>query len=264
MARIAISKKLRFEVFKRDSFSCQYCGRKAPDVILQCDHVKPVADGGTNDILNLIAACADCNAGKGARALSDQSTLARQVDQIAELQARREQIEMMIEWRSELSKLDDTMVKRLAAHWSHLCEGTVELTPTGLDKLRRCIKDYGASLAMEAMAETLQSYGRRDTDHRLTKESIDVAFDMLIKVAKITKASAGKPYLKQLFYIRGILRNRLSYLNERALMSLMEEAAQAGVDLDSLEALAKRVSSWTAFRNAIEDFLAQGRPDGEN
>ena len=31
MEREPISKKLRFEVFKRDSFTCQYCGSKAPD-----------------------------------------------------------------------------------------------------------------------------------------------------------------------------------------------------------------------------------------
>lgn len=27
--RKSLSKKIRFEVFKRDSFTCQYCGRKA-------------------------------------------------------------------------------------------------------------------------------------------------------------------------------------------------------------------------------------------
>lgn len=63
--RKAISKKLRFEVFKRDSFTCQYCGRKAPDVVLEVDHIKPVAQGGTNTILNLITSCRECNRGKG-------------------------------------------------------------------------------------------------------------------------------------------------------------------------------------------------------
>jgi len=43
MERKAISKKLRFEVYKRDKFTCQYCGRKAPDVILEIDHINPVA-----------------------------------------------------------------------------------------------------------------------------------------------------------------------------------------------------------------------------
>lgn len=68
--RKALSKKSRFEVFKRDSFVCQYCGRHPPDAILVVDHIKPVADGGANDPDNLITACFDCNSGKGARALS--------------------------------------------------------------------------------------------------------------------------------------------------------------------------------------------------
>jgi hypothetical protein len=83
--------------------------------------------------------------------LSDQSTLAKQVDQLAELQTRREQLEMMIEWRAELAKLDDSVVDRLAAHWSDLCEGTVSLTPTGTDKLRRALKDFGLDHTTVAM-----------------------------------------------------------------------------------------------------------------
>ncbi|OAM26482.1 MULTISPECIES: HNH endonuclease [Eikenella] len=33
--RKSITKKLRFEVLKRDSFTCQYCGKAAPDVVLE-------------------------------------------------------------------------------------------------------------------------------------------------------------------------------------------------------------------------------------
>jgi 5-methylcytosine-specific restriction endonuclease McrA len=36
----------------------------APDVALEVDHVVPRANGGTNDIENLAAACVECNAGK--------------------------------------------------------------------------------------------------------------------------------------------------------------------------------------------------------
>lgn len=70
MARKAISKRVRFEVFKRDGFTCQYCGGHPPTVILQIDHVHPVAEGGTNDEENLVTACDACNLGKGARLLS--------------------------------------------------------------------------------------------------------------------------------------------------------------------------------------------------
>ena len=46
--RKSMSRKLRFEVFKRDRFTCQYCGAKAPDVILHVDHIHPVAAGGSH------------------------------------------------------------------------------------------------------------------------------------------------------------------------------------------------------------------------
>jgi hypothetical protein len=36
-----VSKRLRFLILKRDDFSCRYCGRKSPDVILHIDHIKP-------------------------------------------------------------------------------------------------------------------------------------------------------------------------------------------------------------------------------
>lgn len=65
MKREAISKKIRFEVFKRDSFTCQYCGKHPPEVTLEIDHIKPIALGGTSDINNLITACFGCNRGKG-------------------------------------------------------------------------------------------------------------------------------------------------------------------------------------------------------
>ncbi len=65
--RKSLSKKTRFEVFKRDSFTCQYCGKKAPDLVLQVDHIKPVASGGSDDLMNLITSCQPCNAGKSNR-----------------------------------------------------------------------------------------------------------------------------------------------------------------------------------------------------
>jgi len=67
-----LSKGARFDVFKRDGFTCQYCGRRPPDVVLECDHIHPVAAGGSNDIDNLVTACADCNAGKRDRRLEER------------------------------------------------------------------------------------------------------------------------------------------------------------------------------------------------
>lgn len=61
---MAITKKLRFEVFKRDGFICAYCGKSPPEVTLEVDHIYPKAKGGKDDINNYITACFDCNRGK--------------------------------------------------------------------------------------------------------------------------------------------------------------------------------------------------------
>ena len=62
--RRALSVRTRFEIFKRDNFTCRYCGRCSPEVVLQVDHVVPVCEGGDDDPMNLVTSCWDCNSGK--------------------------------------------------------------------------------------------------------------------------------------------------------------------------------------------------------
>ena len=61
---MTVSRRLRFEILRRDGHTCRYCGAAAPDVALTVDHVIPIALGGGDDPTNLVTACADCNAGK--------------------------------------------------------------------------------------------------------------------------------------------------------------------------------------------------------
>lgn len=61
---MAVSKRLRYEILRRDNYTCQYCGAKAPDVPLRVDHVTPVALGGSDDPTNLATSCEPCNSGK--------------------------------------------------------------------------------------------------------------------------------------------------------------------------------------------------------
>ena len=67
--RKSLSKGTRFNIFKRDGFTCQYCGAQPPDVVLEVDHILPVCEGGDNDPMNLVTSCEDCNRGKGKKLL---------------------------------------------------------------------------------------------------------------------------------------------------------------------------------------------------
>lgn len=62
---------LRFDVFKRDNYRCQICGRTAQDdnVKLEVDHKLAKSKGGTDTLDNLWTLCFDCNRGKSAKQL---------------------------------------------------------------------------------------------------------------------------------------------------------------------------------------------------
>lgn len=58
---------LRFEILERDNSTCQIFGRKAPDVIIQIDHIIPLSKGGLTEKRNLRVLCEDCNLGKSGK-----------------------------------------------------------------------------------------------------------------------------------------------------------------------------------------------------
>lgn len=99
--RVGLSKRLRFEIFKRDSFLCRYCGRGVgPDVILEVDHVIPVVSGGTNDSINLVTACFDCNRGKSKVLLADNKVVMEDPRQKKRLlKEQKEQVAAFFEFR---------------------------------------------------------------------------------------------------------------------------------------------------------------------
>lgn len=55
----------RFNVFLRDRWSCQYCGKHHKSNDLTFDHVVPRAKGGQTSWENIVAACQPCNIRKG-------------------------------------------------------------------------------------------------------------------------------------------------------------------------------------------------------
>lgn len=62
-------KLTRREVFRRDNYTCQYCGRR--DSTLTVDHILPKHLGGQHVWTNVVAACPGCNHRKGGRRLEE-------------------------------------------------------------------------------------------------------------------------------------------------------------------------------------------------
>lgn len=262
MSRQPVRKSVRFEVFKRDSFTCQYCGAKSPDVVLHLDHITPVADGGTNDILNLVTACRDCNSGKSDRKLSDASAIERRRNQLEDLEERRQQLEMLHQWHMSLVDLNDQAVDMAQSLWFEaIGEPGFTWTESARDEIRKLIKRDGFDAVCAAI--------RQAADGALRSPRIDSERDAVTnewfwkigRVLSVSKADAKDPGMARLFYIRGILRNRCNYLNESLCISLLEDAKSVGISIEWLEWLAKRVTSWTQFRQQVLDEINAGPPE---
>jgi len=59
----------RKEIFRRDNYTCQYCGQQTTKLTI--DHVVPKHLGGMHIWTNVVAACPNCNHRKGGRHLKD-------------------------------------------------------------------------------------------------------------------------------------------------------------------------------------------------
>lgn len=64
------------EILRRDNYTCQYCGKNAPQLTI--DHILPRRLGGQHEWDNVAAACPACNHRKGGRTVEQaQMRLAR-------------------------------------------------------------------------------------------------------------------------------------------------------------------------------------------
>lgn len=249
--RRTISKTVRFEVFKRDSFQCQYCGASAPDVLLQIDHIKPIARGGTNEITNLITACAGCNAGKKDRPLHDSIIIKKNKAQLNELQERRQQLEMMMQWAESLQDVRGHSVRSLADYWAELAPGHV-LNDHGLRAIRKWLRRFQFSEITHAMDVAADQYLEFQDDATVTKESWQCAFGKIPGICGVVRDSESDPDLRELFYICGIVRNKCGDLFDKdECLELLRGARECDVPLQKLRQSAYRVQSWTHFKELL-------------
>ena len=258
--RKSLSKKIRFEVFKRDAFTCQYCGRKAPDVVLQIDHIEPVSKGGTNEFLNLVTSCVACNSGKSDRRLSDNSVLEKQRQQLQDLQERKEQIEMLFEWKKGLMDLDDQVTQELSDVWSAAAPG-FSLNQSGLNGLRKLTKQFSVDEIITAMHISAEQY-LRFVDDSPTQESVENAWKKVGGICNNRKRDASNPDLKRLRYIRGILRNRLNYIVEDEALKLLEQTYALGASVENREKHALAADRWTDWRDEVQEFVWKQKAEG--
>ncbi len=86
-----------------------------------------------------------------------------------------------------------------------------------------------------------------------------MGFSKIPGICRVEREGKKDPALKEIYYIRGILRKRLSYFDEGRALQWLKAARSWGVSLDELREIALEVRSWTQFGNAIDDVISRQR-----
>lgn len=233
--RESLSKKIRFEVFKRDSFSCQYCGRKSPNVILEVDHINPVKRGGKNDMMNLITSCFDCNRGKSDRVISDNSIVERQRIQIEELNLKKQQLEMMLDWRNELDNVEELAHEKVCDYFNSFFT-KYRLSDTAKQNyFSKSIKKFGVEKILNSIKLSVEKYKKSEDDFSLC----------LDKTLAILNYSELPEHRQKIAYIKGIYRNKFNDYDNKIHLALLN-FYDAGGDLD----FAMNELKGNSFRNS--------------
>ena len=243
--RKSISKKLRFEVFKRDNFTCQYCGRMAPDVILEVDHINPVKNKGTNDILNLITSCKDCNRGKGAKELKENDVLKIQQEQLKEMNEKREQLKLLIKWKEELSNFEEEQVNKIEELLKFATENS--FSDVGKNNCKKWIKKFGFEEVYESTKISIDTYYNG-------KETVVKVFNMIPRICYVRKKDKSDPFEFKRRYIKGTLQNRITIYNEVRLLKMLKNVVVCNENYETVYEIACYCRNWTEFWEEINDY----------
>lgn len=251
--RKQLKKSIRFEVLKRDAFTCQYCGAKAPDVLLHIDHVMPVASGGSDEIYNLVTSCQPCNAGKKDKLLSDKSALSVAKNSAAAIQAEAEQMQMLIEWHKALKQ--HCPGEMVVSYWKEAARVAEGPWDKDKQKTRKLVESYGLREMLKAVDDAVDSY-----IHRKYPDP-EKGWSKVAKIAKINHQAKTDPLLKPTLKLSGLAawRFRCQHWTNRServkLQDFIRSKLESGVPECEIE------SSIHAAKNSY-DFRCEGEPDG--
>lgn len=244
--RKTLSKKIRFEVFKRDSFTCQYCGRMAPDVVLEVDHINAVFNGGENDIMNLVTSCFDCNRGKGKRKLSESSEIKKQQAQLKELNEKRSQLELMLKWKKELYDFEKEEVEKCAEQFTYLTD--VGVTESGKNSIKKWISEFGTLEVLQCIEISVRQYF--DDNNKATWPK---TFSYIPRIANIRKKQKTDPLIADRNYIKYALRNKMSYINENILSQMLKQITDQEC-VEDVKELIYKSRNWGEFKQNFNDW----------
>jgi hypothetical protein len=156
---------------------------------------------------------------------------------------RREQLEMMLEWRDaeQAAKVDieEAVCQRIGergGYWPN---------ESGKADVRKWLKKYSLHEVLTALDDSFDSY-MKFIGNAPDKDAWAIAFRKIPAFLSMNQQAKEKPYLPRLLYIQGIMRKRAEEPYENY-VDRLEETISRGWSVEDLEAVAKRTIDWSGM-----------------
>lgn len=239
---MAISKKTRFKIFERDNFTCQYCGKKPPECVLEADHMVSKKDGGGDEEMNLITSCFACNRGKSAKSVDIEKK--KKVSFKKELEALEEkkvQLEAYYDFLKKKSKAKKDELQVFQKAWEEASKNN-SLTDIGLTKIKKLLRTYTAEEIFEAIEITWEKSWDDDNNGQ---------FRYMCGVLKNKKLAEENPKeaerRKKAYSLRLFISNKLGYINDGVFWKWVND----GMLMDNIEEATEASENWTELKEYI-------------
>jgi hypothetical protein len=258
-------KRIKYEIFEKDAFKCQFCGTGTPNVTLQLVRIQDAQQNDEwLDLAFLSTSCKICEKKKsGVEEKSPNNYMS-----IDELEERLQQLKMLINWRKGMLNIRKQQLANLISYW----ENKIPDFETNNDQkkyLAAYISKYSSDEIRSAMDMAVDKFIKFSDDGTLDKNSILTAFSKIPEICQTKTEIVNTHETDGLQRIHNQLEQGISgFFDSNRASQWLNYARSWEVPIDDLFKMATSVKSWTEFSLNIDKMvekqkyiLSRGRVD---
>ena len=164
-----------------------------------------------------------------------------------ELESLRQQVETRMDVAEGLRNIALETVERLCAYWEAYTPGW-SVNQNGRRRLLEWLRTYSLEELTYGMDVAAGHYLRRDDQGRVIPESWEIAFWKIRGVCRTERALKDEPDLRDLYYIRGILKNKcVRYFDNVQALKGLKAARSWGIPIAELRDIALAIDRSMRF-----------------
>lgn len=155
----------------------------------------------------------------------------------------------------DLNKPNEMEIDKVVEFWVSVTG--VNLTEAQSKEIPLYLAKFGLNEILEAMRIACDQYVVFNNGSDALVKSADEAFVKIRGILEINGKAINDPHIKSMLYIRGILRKRKMYINEKNIMEMLRSALELDISKELLIKIARQETNWTEFQRTVLNLVQE-------